>query len=123
MIFKLGRERPAYSLHENHLYYVERRVLRRLDVTTNKDFGLLQLRGNNDRSPVHSISYNPFVNSVLIVTRAENVEHSIYDLYKLSTETTSLQKHVDIKRSFGAAALWIAMNRLAVLEKHSVVLI
>jgi coatomer protein complex subunit alpha (xenin) len=58
VIFKLERERPAYSLHGNLLFYVKERTLRRLDLTTSKDTGLLQLRGNA-RTPIHSISYNP----------------------------------------------------------------
>lgn len=52
VIYKLERERPAYSLHGNLLFYVKERILRRLDLTTGKDAALIQLRGNS-RTPVH----------------------------------------------------------------------
>lgn len=54
IIFKLERERPAFAInrvHNNYLYYVKNRYLRRLDFNTSKDVGLLQLRGGN-RGPV-----------------------------------------------------------------------
>lgn len=122
VIFKLERERPAYSLHGNLLYYVKDRVLRRLDLTTNKDTGLLQLRGNA-RTPIHSISYNPAENSVLVVTRAANPDHSIYELYNVPTEAECPQESGDVKRSSGVTGLWVARNRFAVLDKNHTVLL
>lgn len=50
IIFKLERERPAYAVHNNLLYYVKDKYLRRLDITTSKDVAVLQTRGGN-RSP------------------------------------------------------------------------
>lgn len=51
ILFKLERERPAFALHGNLLYYCKDRYLRRLDFTTSKDVVLLQFRGGS-RSPV-----------------------------------------------------------------------
>lgn len=51
IIFKLERERPSFAVHNNYLYYVKERYLRRLDFNASKDISLLQLRGGN-RSPV-----------------------------------------------------------------------
>lgn len=34
MVFKLERERPAFCLHENLVYYIKERHLRQLDLTT-----------------------------------------------------------------------------------------
>lgn len=119
VIFKLERERPAYSLHGNLLFYVKDRVLRRLDLTTNKDTGLLQLRGNA-RTPIHSISYNPAENSVLVVTRASNADNSIYELYNVPVDADCPQESSDVKRSSGATALWVARNRFAVLDRTAV---
>jgi coatomer protein complex subunit alpha (xenin) len=65
----LERERPAYALHGNVLYYVKDRFLRKLDFTTQKDKAVMQLRGGS-RSPVYSMSYNPAENSVLLSTRS-----------------------------------------------------
>lgn len=48
IIFKLERERPAYTVHGNLLYYVKERYLRRLDFTTAKDVPVIQIKGIND---------------------------------------------------------------------------
>ena len=45
IIFKLERERPAFAVHQNVLYYVKERHLRKLDFTTSKDIAIMQLRG------------------------------------------------------------------------------
>ncbi len=45
IIFKLERERPAYAVHQNVLYYVKERHLRKLDFNTSKDVAVMQLRG------------------------------------------------------------------------------
>ena len=45
IIFKLERERPAYAVHNNVLYYVKERYLRKLDFGTSKDNAVMQLRG------------------------------------------------------------------------------
>jgi coatomer protein complex subunit alpha (xenin) len=45
IVYKLERERPAYAVHNNVLYYVKDRYLRKLDFSTSKDNPLIQLRG------------------------------------------------------------------------------
>ena len=45
IIYKLERERPAYAVHNNLLYYVKEKFLRRLDFNSNKDVPVMQLRG------------------------------------------------------------------------------
>ena len=64
----MERERPAFAVHGNLLYYVKERYLRKLDFTTQKDRAVLQLRGGS-RNPVYSMSYNPAENAVLLCTR------------------------------------------------------
>lgn len=34
MVFKIERERPAFCVHENLVFYVKERQLRRLDLTS-----------------------------------------------------------------------------------------
>ena len=46
MIFKLERERPAHATHQNFVYYVKERYLRRLDLASSRDVAVLQLRGH-----------------------------------------------------------------------------
>ncbi|PNF39948.1 Coatomer subunit alpha [Cryptotermes secundus] len=123
IIFKLERERPAYAVHGNLLYYVKDRFLRKLDFTTSKDTAVMQLRGGG-RTPVHSMSYNPAENSVLLCTRTSNVENSSYDLYGIPKDSDSQNpESPESKRSSGVTAIWVARNRFAVLDRtHSLMI-
>ena len=53
VIFKLERERPAHTLHNNILYYVKEKHLRKLDLATAKDTAILQFRKGGSRAPVY----------------------------------------------------------------------
>ncbi|KAL3836986.1 hypothetical protein ACJMK2_022379 [Sinanodonta woodiana] len=122
IVFKLERERPAYAVHNNVLFYIKDRFLRKLDFTNSKDQPVMQLRGGS-KNPVYSMSYNPAENSVLLMTRTSNVENSVYDLYTIPKESDA--KNPDApegKRSSGLTAVWVARNRFAVLDRtHSIV--
>ncbi len=123
VVFKLERERPAYAIHGNLLFYVKDRYLRKLDFTTQKDRAVLQLRGGS-RNPVYSMSYNPAENSVLLCTRSPNQENSIYDLYNIPKDSDGQNPDApEGKRSSGVTAVWVARNRFAVLDKsHSLII-
>lgn len=118
VVFKLERERPAYAVHGNILYYVKERFLRKLDFTNTNDSVVMQLRGNG-KSPIHSMSYNPALNAILMCTRTANVENSTYDLYSIPKESESQSSETDSKRSSGITALWVARNRFAVLDRNN----
>lgn len=125
VIFKLERERPAYSLHGNLLFYIKDRVLRRLDLTTAKDKGILALRGNT-RTPVHSISYNPAESAVLVVTRVPNLDHCYYELHSVPSDVDSLSAPTeasDGKRTPGVTAIWVSRSRIAVLDRNHTIVI
>ncbi|XP_045595486.1 coatomer subunit alpha isoform X1 [Procambarus clarkii] len=123
IIFKLERERPAYALHGNLLYYVKERFLRRLDLTKNKDVAVMQLRAGS-RAPVHSMSFNPAENAVLLTTRTHNMDNSNYDLYQIPKDSDPQNPDSpDSKRSAGLTAVWVARNRFAVMDKsHQLVI-
>ncbi|XP_048236489.1 coatomer subunit alpha-like [Haliotis cracherodii] len=123
IIYKLERERPAYAVHQNILYYVKERYLRKLDFTTSKDVPVMQLRGGS-RTPVYSMSYNPAENGVLLCTRTSNVENSTYDLYAIPKDSDSQNPDSpEGKRSSGLTAVWVARNRFAVLDRtHSIII-
>lgn len=44
IVFKLERERPAYSMHGNMLYYVKDRYLRTYDYASQRDNPLIAIR-------------------------------------------------------------------------------
>ena len=71
-----------------------------------------------------SLSYNASERACLIVTRiASNLDNSIYELYHLPREIDSSNQpdSTDGKRSAGIAAVWVARNRFAVLDKSNTV--
>lgn len=123
IIFKLERERPAYTVHGNLLYYVKDSNLYRLDFTTTKVSTVMQLRSHG-RVNVYSISYNPAENGLLVCVRNSNVENSTYDLYALPKDSDKTPSSPsDSKRSAGLTAVWVARNRFAVLDRsHSLVI-
>ncbi|XP_066146257.1 coatomer subunit alpha [Euwallacea fornicatus] len=124
IIFKLERERPAYTVHANLLYYVKEKYLRRLDFTTAKDVPVIQIKGGG-KIPVYGMSFNPAENAVLLFTRTSNLENSVYDLYIIPKEQESGDHvpEVESKRSSGLTALWVARNRFAVLDRgHQLVI-
>ena len=122
IVFKLERERPAFAIQNNLLYYVKENFLRRLDFTTAKDIPLMQLRSRG-RNPVHSMYYNPAANAILLTTRTSNLENSIYDLYIVPKDSDGHSpESPESKRASGLTAVWIARDRFAVLDRtHSIV--
>ncbi|XP_063929353.1 coatomer subunit alpha [Zophobas morio] len=124
IIFKLERERPAYTVHGNFLYYVKDRHLRKLDFTTSKDIPVIQIRGGG-KTPVFRMSFNPAENAVLLSIRSSNVDNSTYDLYTIAKESEREDQvpEAESKRSSGLTALWVARNRFAVLDRsHQLVI-
>lgn len=117
VVFKFERERPAYTVHANVMYYVKDRFLHKLDLINSKDSVVMQLRGGS-RQPVHHISYNATENAILVTTRNANFENSTYDLYNIPKEETERKEVADGKRATGITAVWVARNRFAVLDRN-----
>jgi coatomer protein complex subunit alpha (xenin) len=123
VVFKLERERPAYAVNGEVLYYVKDKFIRKLDFASSKDVAVMQLRAGTRK--VYSMSYNPAENAVLLTTRPTNIENSVYDLYQMP-KTSSDSSNPDApegKRSSGQTAVWVARNRFAVLDRSHTILI
>lgn len=120
IVFKIERERPAFCVHESLVFYVKDRQLRRLDLTNNKDVALIQLRGKKLTYSYYSLHYNPAENSFLLVTRAPNLDNCTYDMYKVPKDAheNPSSDQPEVKLSSGVAAIWVARNRFAVLDKN-----
>nr|NVI69683.1 coat protein (coatomer) alpha [Cucujiformia] len=118
VIFKLERERPAYTVHGNLLYYVKEHTLRKLDFTTSKDIPVIKIRGGG-KTPIFRMSFNPAENAVLLSIRTSNLENSTYELHTIPKEQERDEhvSEVESKRSSGLSALWVARNRFAVLDR------
>lgn len=118
IVFKLERERPPFALHNQSLYYVRNKQVRLLDYNTGKDQALLSIRrlGNQYVQP-RSLSFNPAERSVIVTSL--NGDVGVYDIAPLPhTPPTELSESGSVgKRGQGSTALFIARNRLAVLQK------
>jgi coatomer subunit alpha len=120
IVFKLERERPAYATHGTSLYYIKDRYIRAYDYTTQRDNPLAAIRRNPsalyNQGP-RTLSYNPAENAVLVQT---DVDGGTWELYTLPRDGAGGREAVaDAKRGAGAAAVFIARNRFAVLDKAS----
>lgn len=125
LFFQLERERPAYAVHGNFLYYVKDRFLHKLDFATSRDSTIVELKGGG-KTPAYSVSFNPAESCALICTRSANLENSTYDLYAIAKEQQDREgggalSEVESKRSPGITALWVARNRFAVLDRSYLV--
>jgi coatomer protein complex subunit alpha (xenin) len=124
IIFKIYRERPPFCIHENLVFYVKDREVRRWDLTTNKDNRVCPIKPNKATQPFYSIHYNPAENCFLVITRPHNLEASTYDIYKVTKDAEgSGAEPADAKRSPGVASVWVARNRFAVLDKSHQIII
>ncbi|UXI18026.1 Exocyst complex component 8 [Sarcoptes scabiei] len=118
IVFKLERERPAFTIYSNFLFYIKDHFLRRLDFTTSKDVPVIQLR-NRGRIPPHSIHYNPAANLMIVTSRSPNTENSIYELYPLPKEIDGQNTDPpETKRAAGLTAIWLARDRFACLDRN-----
>lgn len=69
IVFKLERERPAYQINGNQLYYVDKKVIHVNDFTNDASQELLSVKklGSQFTQP-RTLSYNPAERAVLITT-------------------------------------------------------
>lgn len=69
IVFKLDRERPAFNLHGNMLFYVRDKHVRVNDLNTGTDSSVVSVRklGNQFTSP-RTLSYNPAEKAVIVTS-------------------------------------------------------
>ena len=128
IVFKLERERPAYTVHGNTLYYVKDRYLRTFDFGTNRDNPVLSLRranangGGGGSSLPRMLSYNPAENAVIMTYDAGargggggGEGGGSYEMYMIPSD--GAQSDAEAKRGAGINAVFVARNRFAVLDK------
>ncbi|KAJ7598741.1 coatomer subunit alpha-2 [Mycena floridula] len=118
IVFKLERERPAFSVHGDTLYYVRDKYVRAYDFTTSSDIGLLSVRKfGSPYIPPRTLSYNPAERAVIVTTSSDN---GMYELTNLPQQTQGGEvkdSSVDGKKGTGQGAIFVARNRFAVLNK------
>ncbi|TIB38407.1 hypothetical protein E3P86_01655 [Wallemia ichthyophaga] len=120
IVFKLERERPAFSLHQNTLYYVRDKVIRQHDLSTGSDAALLSIKKlGNAYTPPRSLSFNPAEKGVLVASPADGGSYDLATLPRyLPNENDLPDSSIDGKRGAGQNAVFVARNRIAVLNKE-----
>ncbi|KIJ32143.1 hypothetical protein M422DRAFT_266074 [Sphaerobolus stellatus SS14] len=118
IVFKLERERPAFALHLDNLYYIRDKYVRQYDLNTGADVGVLSVRklGSQYTQP-RTISFNPAERSIIATSTSDN---GIYELVALPKDAAGGELRdstTDGKRGSGSSAIFIARNRFAVLNK------
>src|SRR5258708_3085892 len=76
IVFKLERERPAFSLYNDTLFYVRDKFVRQYDLNTKADVGVLSVRklGNQYLQP-RALSYNPAERAVHVTSVRTKPNH------------------------------------------------
>jgi len=135
-VFKLERERPAFSLSGNQLFYVKDKIIRMADLSTGTNQGICSVKklGSQWVQP-RTLSYNPAERAVIVtsvravglwrkkgetkVQSADNGQFELVTLPKSTAPSAGDGKDVpsDGKKGAGSAAIFVARNRLAVLDK------
>ncbi|KAG8992071.1 hypothetical protein FRB95_004072 [Tulasnella sp. JGI-2019a] len=117
IVFKLERERPAFSIQQDTLYYIRDKYVRQHDLNNGSDVGVLSVRklGSQWVQP-RTLSFNPAERAVIVTSPAEN---GIYELVGLPKDAGGELRDstADGKRGQGSSAIFVARNRFAVLDK------
>lgn len=123
IVFKLERERPAFSIHNNILFYVRDKVVRQLDFQSGQDNAMLSVKklGTQYTQP-RSLSFNPAERSVLVTSLSGDA--GTYDLAPLPRDAAAAKGDLAEsstvgKRGTATSAIFVARNRLATLQKAS----
>lgn len=125
IVFKLERERPAYALHGDTLYYVRDKYVRQHDLVSGSDVGVLSVRKfGSPYVPPRTLSFNPAERSVVLTTSSDG---GLFELSALAKDGGAGGEVRDSasegKRGSGVSAIFVARNRFAVLNKTSQVLL
>lgn len=115
IVFKLERERPAFSLYQNTLFYVRDKTVRMHDLVNGSDVGVMNIKKLGPAyAPPLTLSYNPAEKAILV---NETSDGGIFDFFRLPQEGTVGDSVTDAKRGQGSSMLFVARNRFAVFSR------
>jgi len=123
LVFKLHKERPPSVVHENMVYYLKERYVRRLEIRSKKDVPLLLLRSHRTgpfEQQSASLEYNPSENMLIVNYKSGDPQYMVVKLPKHDDNTSTSESNATT--TFGAA-VFCARNRIAVLNKDRYVVI
>ncbi|XP_021738685.1 coatomer subunit alpha-1-like [Chenopodium quinoa] len=118
IVFKLERERPAFYVSGDAMFYAKDRFLRFFEFSTQLDTQVIPIRrpgtASLNQGP-RTLSYSPTENAVLVCS---DVDGGSYELYVVPKDSFGRGDTAqEAKRGVGGSAVFIARNRFAVLDK------
>ena len=118
IVFKLERERPAFAVHQDALYYVRDKYVRSYDFNTGADIGLLSVRKfGSPYIPPRTLSFNPAERAVILTISSDNGMFELTALPQQAQGGDVKDSSVDGKKGNGQSAIFVARNRFAILNK------
>ncbi|KAJ7835621.1 coatomer WD associated region-domain-containing protein [Mycena leptocephala] len=117
IVFKLERERPAFAVHQDLLYYIRDKYVQSYNFNTGADLGLLSVRKfGSPYVPPRTLSFNPAERAVLVTISSDN---GLYESTSLPQQAQGEVKdsRVNGKKGAGQSGIFVARNRFAVLQK------
>lgn len=114
MVFKLERERPAYAIHQNQLFFVTKeKHVRMYDFSKNAEsLSMVSLKKLGAAwVPPRTMSYNPAERAILVTSPTDG---GTYELIHLPKEAAGAVEPTDSKKGSGNSAVFVARNRFAV---------
>ena len=126
MIFKLHRERPACATRDRQLMYVKDRYLRVYDFPSKRDVPIVNLRRSTSASILgsrpFSLQINPLNQTENNVIVWSTIEGGTYELVTFPKAGAG-SGEIEPRKGQGIAAVFVARNRIAVLDKSNNILI
>ena len=144
IVFKLERERPAYTTYKGKkkdtLYYIKDRHLRAYDFSSGKDTPKMAVRKTSSSWKPFSLSYNAAEKAVLVSSEtgassdsssgsntsslgsSGNSGEASYELYLIPDDENKGGENSS-KRGTGRCPTWVARNKFAVLDKTNQIVI
>ncbi|CAN1836465.1 Coatomer subunit alpha-1 [Linum perenne] len=120
IVFKLERERPAFAVSGDSLFYTKDRFLRFFEYSSQREIQVIPIRrpgSTNLNQGPRILSYSPTENAILLCS---DVDGGSYELYIIQKDNMSRGDTVqEARRGAGGSAVFIARNRFAVLDKSS----
>ncbi|KAG6854100.1 hypothetical protein C0991_010514 [Blastosporella zonata] len=118
IVFKLERERPAFAVHQDTLYYVRDKYVRSYDFNTGADLGLLSVRKfGSPYVPPRTMSFNPAERAVILTISSDNGLYELTSLPQQAQNGDLKDSSVDGKKGNGQSSIFVVRNRFAVLDK------
>ncbi|PPE02725.1 hypothetical protein GOBAR_DD00284 [Gossypium barbadense] len=118
IVFKLERERPAFAVSGDSLFYAKDRFIRNFDFPTQREAQVIPIRRPGSTSLNQSprtLSYSPTENAVLICS---DVDGGSYELYVIPKDSFGRgDGSLEARKGVGSSAIFVARNRFAVLDK------